>query len=74
MTQCEDELKYGDSYTSKEVHTVFEWDIWFANHVTQRKGKENMKAKAICVMRTDLRNYEGYKVPKGKLIALGGYA
>jgi PTH2 family peptidyl-tRNA hydrolase len=33
-----------------------------------------MKAKAVCVMRTDLRNSDGYKVPKGKLIAQGGHA
>jgi peptidyl-tRNA hydrolase, PTH2 family len=33
-----------------------------------------MKAKAVCVMRTDLRNSDGNKVPKGKLIAQGGHA
>ncbi len=33
-----------------------------------------MKAKAVCVMRTDLRNSDGHKVPKGKLIAQGGHA
>ncbi len=33
-----------------------------------------MKAKAVCVMRTDLRNSDGFKVPKGKLIAQGGHA
>lgn len=33
-----------------------------------------MKAKAVCVMRTDLRNSNGNKVPKGKLIAQGGHA
>jgi PTH2 family peptidyl-tRNA hydrolase len=33
-----------------------------------------MKAKAVCVMRTDLRNTDGNKVPKGKLIAQGGHA
>lgn len=33
-----------------------------------------MKPKAVCVMRTDLRNSDGYKVPKGKLIAQGGHA
>ena len=33
-----------------------------------------MKAKAACVMRTDLRNSDGFKVPKGKLIAQGGHA
>jgi peptidyl-tRNA hydrolase, PTH2 family len=33
-----------------------------------------MKAKAVCVMRTDLRNTDGHKVPKGKLIAQGGHA
>lgn len=32
------------------------------------------KAKAVCVMRTDLRNSDGHKVPKGKLIAQGGHA
>lgn len=33
-----------------------------------------MKVKAVCVMRTDLRNSDGFKVPKGKLIAQGGHA
>jgi PTH2 family peptidyl-tRNA hydrolase len=33
-----------------------------------------MKAKAVCVMRTDLRNSDGFKVPKGKLVAQGGHA
>ena len=33
-----------------------------------------MKVKAVCVMRTDLRNSDGHKVPKGKLIAQGGHA
>ena len=33
-----------------------------------------MKAKAVCVMRTDLRNSDGHKVPKSKLIAQGGHA
>ena len=33
-----------------------------------------MKAKAVCVMRTDLHNSDGVKVPKGKLIAQGGHA
>lgn len=33
-----------------------------------------MKAKAVCVMRTDLRNSDGNKVPKGKLIAQGSHA
>jgi len=33
-----------------------------------------VKAKAVCVMRTDLRNSDGFKVPKGKLIAQGGHA
>jgi peptidyl-tRNA hydrolase len=33
-----------------------------------------VKAKAVCVMRTDLRNSDGHKVPKGKLIAQGGHA
>jgi peptidyl-tRNA hydrolase len=33
-----------------------------------------MKSKAVCVMRTDLRNSDGFKVPKGKLIAQGGHA
>lgn len=38
-----------------------------------RKGG-TMKAKAVCVMRTDLRNSDGFKVPKGKLIAQGSHA
>lgn len=33
-----------------------------------------MKAKAVCVMRTDLRNSDGHKVPKGKLVAQGSHA
>lgn len=33
-----------------------------------------MEAKAVCVMRTDLRNGEGLKVPKGKLCAQSGHA
>ena len=33
-----------------------------------------MKAKAVCVMRADLRNAIGNKVHKGKLIAQGGHA
>lgn len=33
-----------------------------------------MKPKAVCVMRTDLRDTFGCKVPKGKLIAQGGHA
>lgn len=36
--------------------------------------QNSMKAKAVCVMRTDLRNSDGFKVPKGKLIAQGGHA
>lgn len=30
--------------------------------------------KMVCVMRKDLRNTDGNKVPKGKLIAQGGHA
>ena len=33
-----------------------------------------MKSKAVCVMRTDLKDKNGYKVSKGKLIAQGGHA
>lgn len=32
------------------------------------------KIKMICVMRTDLRNTDGMRLPKGKLIAQGGHA
>lgn len=32
------------------------------------------KTKMVCVMRKDLRNTDGQKLPKGKLIAQGGHA
>lgn len=32
------------------------------------------KTKMVCIIRKDLRNTDGNKVPKGKLIAQGGHA
>jgi len=34
----------------------------------------NPKTKMICVLRNDLRNSDGNRVPKGKLIAQAGHA
>ena len=32
------------------------------------------KLKMVCIMRKDLRNTDGNKLPKGKLISQGGHA